>query len=482
MINLAYDFLYYMAFGQKFEFYFFVIFSTMMMLIRIFQLVSLPIIAQMYNIAFFIILSTSLNSIVFHNPTTWVGGNFFFGIDTATLKFLTIAFWFSFYFFIKTFFFEEFFEKNEFKIFSFDIALCGALYFVSATNLLEIFLGLELLAFPTYTLIGLEKTKAATEAALKYFIYSVYGSLLVILSFVVLFVVTGQTSFNDFVLFTDPYSAQLALMLFCTAFIVKLGVGPFYHWAPPVYQAVSSPVFIFISTISKVPLLAAFVYLAKSALILPNTWAMSYICFLLILGGLMSAKDLLSEDNIRRILAYTSNINFTIGLLGYFLGMFNVKVFLIYTTLYLISNLSVYIWHLVLNSNKLQKEEISKLPAFKKENSLGVFMTNAALIMNSGLPPLTIFFFKLLVVGNIIFWPTSVFNLLGFFIAIFILFASLSSYNAYFKVIKNISYRKSFEVPDLYEEPALNQIKIFQFGLMSTLTSVYFFVIALYFN
>lgn len=482
MVNLAYDFLYYMAFGQKFEFYFFVMFSTLMMVIRIFQLVSLPVIAQMYNLAFFIIFSSSLNSIVFSNPAVWVGGNFFFGVDAAILKFLTISFWFSFYFFIKTFYFEEFFEKNEFKIFSLDIALCGALYFVSSNNLLEIFLGLELLAFPTYTLIGLEKTKAATEAALKYFIYSVYGSLLVILSFIVLFIVTGQVSFNDFVLFTDPYSMQLALMLFCTAFMVKLGVGPFYHWAPPVYQAVSSPVFIFISTISKVPLLAAFVYLAKTAFLLPNSWAISYICFLLILGGLMSAKDLLSESNIRRILAYTSNINFTIGLLGYFLGMFNVKIFLIYTVLYLVSNLSVYIWHLILNSNKLQKEEISNLGGFNKENTLAVFITNTSLIINSGLPPVTIFFFKLMAIGNIVFWPTAIFNLLSFFIAIFILFASLSSYGAYFKIIKNVSYRKSFEVPDLYQEASLNQIKIFQFGLISTGLSIYFFVTALYFN
>lgn len=482
MINLALDFLYYMAFGQKFEFYFFVIFSTMMMVFRIFQLVSLPIIAQLYNLAFFVIFSTSLNSIVFSNPVAWIGGNSFFTYETAILKVLTISFWCLLYFFIKVFFFEEFFEKNEFKLFSLDIALCGALYFVSSNNLLEIFLGLELIAFPTYTLIGLEKTKAATEAALKYFIYSVYGSLLVILSFIILFMVTGQISFNEFVLVTDPFSIQAAVILFCTAFIVKLGVGPFYHWAPPVYQAVSSPIFIFISTVSKVPLLAAFVYLAKSAFLLPTSWSVSYVSVLLVLGGLIAAKDLMSETNVRRILAYTSTINFSIGLLAYFLSAFNIKVFLIYIVLYLISNLSVYVWNLTLNSNKFKKEEIFNLNSFKKENSLAIFMTNASLIMNSGLPPITIFFFKLLAIGGIIFWATPTLNVLGFFVATFILLSSLSSYNAYFKIIKNISYRKNTEIPDIYEEPTLNNLKVFHFSFFTTALSIYFFTLALYFN
>lgn len=471
-----------MAFGQKFEFYFFVMFSTFMIISRIFQLILLPFIAPLYNLAFFIIFSSSLNSIVFSNPIIPTAGSSSFFYETAILKLLTVSFWFLLYAFIQAFYFEEFFERNEFKIFSLDIALCGALFLVSSSNLLELFLGLELLAFPTYTLIGLEKTKAATEAALKYFIYSVYGSLLVVLSFIILFTATGQISFNEFMLFTDPYVTQLAIILFCTAFMVKLGVGPFYHWAPPVYQAVSSPIFVFISVVSKVPLLAVFVYLSKSSFLLPNSWASMYISFLLILGSFMAAKDLLSENNIRRILAYTSNINFTIGLLGYFMGTFSVKIFLLYTVLYLVSNLGVYVWNLTLNSNKFQKAEIIDLDSFKKENYLAVFMTNLALVMNSGLPPLTIFFFKLSAVGAIVFSATSAFNFFAFFVALFILLSSLASYNAYFKIIKSISYKKDGEISDLYEEPELENFKVFHFAFSVTAISVYFFILALYFN
>lgn len=483
MLNLAHDFIYYMAFSQKFEFYISIVCFTFTLFVRLFQIRFFSFyIAEFYNLLFFIIFCSSLNAVVFSNPAVWVAGNGFFSYEAAVLKLLTIGFWFFLYSFIRVFYFEEFFEKNEFKIFALDITLCGALYFVSASNLLEMFLGLELMAFPTYTLIGLEKTKQATEAALKYFMYSVYGSLLVILSFIILFIVTGQISFNEFVLFTDPFSMQAAVMLFCTAFMVKLGVGPFYHWAPPVYQAVSSPIFIFISSVSKVPLLAAFAYLAKTTFFLPNTWASHYVSFLLILGAFIAAKDLLSENNIRRIFAYTSNINFTIGLLGYFQGMFDIKIFLIYTILYLLSNVSVYIWHLTLNSNRMQKEEIFKLDSFKKENRFSTFMTGLSLVMNSGLPPLTIFYFKIIAVGSIISLPVAATNILGFFISIFILIASLASYSAYFKIIKSVTHRKSDEVPDLYEEPELDEILGSFFALSITLLSIYFFILALYFN
>jgi NADH-quinone oxidoreductase subunit N len=482
MINLLYDFLYYMAFGQKFEFYFFVMFSTFMMIIRIFQLVSLPIVAELYNLAFFVMVSSSLNAIIFKNFSISASSSNIFTYEVAVLKLITILFWFFLYFFIRFFYFEEFFEKSEFKLFSLDIALCGALYFVSANNLLEMFLGLELLAFPTYTLIGLEKTKAATESALKYFIYSVYGSLLLILSFIILFIATGQVSFTEFLMTTNPYLGEIAIILFCTAFMVKLGVGPFYHWAPPVYQSVSSTIFIFMSTVSKIPVLVGFIYAAQSALLTSNSWAMYYVSSLLIIGALMAAKDLLSENNLRRILAYTSTINFTIGLLGYFLSLFNIKVFLIYTSLYLVSNLAVYIWHLSLNSDRFQKEEISSINEFKKENYFSIFILNASLVMNSGLPPVTIFFFKLIAIGSISFWSTTGLNVLGLFISIFILISSLSSYNAYFKIIKSISYRKPVDTPNMHEEVETDSFKIFSFAISTTMLSIYIFFIALHFN
>jgi NADH-quinone oxidoreductase subunit N len=478
-MNVIYDIIYYMAFSQKFEFYFFVIFFLYVTIFRVFNFVSFTIIAKFYNLAFFVMLASSLNAITI-NFSNFTGGNSFFVYETAIIKFLIVGFWFLLYTFLKIFFYEEYFGKDESKLFCLDIALCGALYLVSANNLLEIFLGLELLAFPTYTIIGLEKTKAATEAALKYFIYSVYGSLLLVLSFIVLFMTSGQVSFNDFMLITNPFSSELAIILFTTAFMVKLGVGPFYHWAPPVYQAVSSSTFVFISVISKVPLLVAFIYLSKNSFLLANSWSFYYIVTLLLIGSFMSAKDLLSETNIRRILAYTSNINFTIGLLGYFINMFNTKLFLIYIILYLISNFSLYIWHLTLNSNRFKKQEISNISMFKKENPLATFMLNLSLIINSGLPPITIFFFKLLVIGGIGFSSTQNISNFGIFLSFFILLCSLSSYNAYFKIIKNVSYQAQNEIPDLKEEK-LDDFNLYSFAFLTTTFSVYIFFVTIYF-
>lgn len=480
MFNLLYDILYAMAFGPRFEFHFLVIVSLALFILRSGFLI-FNIAAAWYNLTFAIIFASTLNTIFFSAPEDWTMGNGFGSYEAALLKAVIIAFWFMLYQFIMRFYPGEYFRRSEYKLFSLDMALAGALYFVDANNLMEMFIGLELMAFPTYTLIALEKTKQATEAALKYFVYSVLGALLFVLSSVVLFVYTGQFSFNEFMLFTHPFSMEFAVMLFSTAIMVKLGVGPFYHWTPQVYQTVSQTTFIFVSTVSKVPLLAAFIYLAKTSYFLPGSWTAYYVSFLLILGSFMAARDLLFENNFRRIMAYTSTINFSIGLLGYFMGTFNVKIFVIYTLLYLVSNLSVYIWQVSLNSDKMQKEEIFTLTVLRNEPAFSVFMTNVSLVMNSGLPPVTIFFFKLLAVGAIISTPVAIFDVFGFFVVFFILLISMSSYMAYFRIIKNINYREPEKLPDLYENPE-NNMAIQQFAVWSTILSIYIFVLALFFN
>jgi NADH-quinone oxidoreductase subunit N len=479
-MNLIYDFIYYMVLNQKFEFYIFVMFSTIVIIFRTFNLIAPSITAQLYNLIYLVLGLNAFNSILApHFNQNWIGSSFY-NYEIGLIKFLVIVFWFILYYFIKTYFFDEYIEKNEFKMFSIDISFCGAIYIVTSNNMLEVFLGLEILAFPTYTLIGLEKNKESTEASLKYFIYSVYGSLLVILSFIVLFIASGQTSFNEFALYTDPFKAQLSAMLFATAFFIKLGVGPFYHWAPPVYQAVSAPVFIFISTVSKVPLLVAFIYLGQTSFLLPNTWSFFYLFVLLSIGSFMAARDLIGEKNIRRVMAYTSNINFTIGLLGLFFGLFNVKLFLSYAVLYLLSNLGVYIWHFCLNTDKNIRNEITIISQFKKEDKVSLFMLNLSLIINSGLPPLTLFIFKLLIIGSIGFWAAQTVNLLGLFVSVFILFCSLSSYAAYFNIMKNINYRKQNETPDMFE-PAATTTKGYHFANFITVVSIYLFTCMLYF-
>ena len=483
-VSLIEDFIFFIFFVKKSEFYFFVIFSTFMFLLRTFTTVKFfsSFIANSYCFAYITILSGALAKIYFFDSpliNSIFSYDYFFQFELAIIKSLIIFFWTILVFFLITFYYKEYFEKNEFTLFSIDLSLCGALYLVDSSNFVEIFLALELIAFPTYTLLSLGKTKESTQAALWYFIYSVLASLALILGFNMLFIYSGQSFFLKNILYSDYTKVEMSGFLFFVAFMLKLGIGPFYVWAPPVYQAASPAAFIFISTVSKVPLLVVFAYLSKTSFFVPGSWSFFCIIFLLVLGVFMSARDLISEKNIRRIMAYTSNINFTVGILGFLFGFFNINSFIIYIGFYLLSNLSVYIWHLVLNSDFFAKKEITKIEWFLNEDNFSKFMVNTSLIINSGLPPITFFFYKIIMIGNISFLnPNISFNLLGLFVSIFILFSSLSSYFAYFNMLKSLNYKKDAITNEIWQNK--KNIYPYVFADFLTLSTICFFFKLLY--
>jgi hypothetical protein len=116
---------------------------------------------------------------------------------------------------------------------------------------------------------------------------------------------------------------------------------------------------------------------------------------------------------------------------------------------------------------------------FNKEDKRALFMLNLSLIINSGLPPITLFVFKLLMVGNISFWAGQNLSILGLFISIFILFCSLSSYGAYFNILKNVNYKTKSETPDLFEFK--RNETVYSFGTFIVVVTIYIFFCAIFF-
>lgn len=471
MVNLIYDFFLFIFFVKKSEFYFFIFFSFCLTLFRSFSYNFSSFFAIWYTFAYSTILAGATAKIYFSSFSS--ANASLFTYDINVIKIIIILAWFILFFFLFTFYYDEFFEKNEFKLFSIDLALCGALLLADSSNLLEVFLALELIAFPTYTLISLEKTKESTEAALKYFIYSVYASLILIIGFVFLFSYSGQISFSEIILRADFTIIEASIFCFLIAVIVKLGIGPFFHWAPPVYQAVSAPIFVFISTISKVPLTLMFIYVAQSAFFGVGNWSFVSVIFLLIGGVFISARDLLLEKNIRRIIAYTTNINFSIGVIGFLNSFFDSKTFVIYVLFYLLSGLVIYVWHLINNSDEFSKNEISNVENFNSEDGFARFMISLATIINSGLPPITIFLFKISVIGGIAGVATLIHLEANMFLLFFVLVASLASYFAYFTILKGLNYRETFRIPKVWTNK--KPLDLYIFANFITVMSVFIF-------
>lgn len=461
---------------KNFEFFIVLFFSTIVFLLRAFNMLNGFNVANFYNLLFIsLFVHNSYITRIHIIPNDWLGMVNFFN-ELYVLKTIIILFWALFVNYLNSFYKNEYFEKGEEKILAIDIALCGSIFMVSSTNMLELFLALELIAFPTYILIAMDKTKASTEAAIKYFVFSVLGTLFLIVGFVTLYVCSGQVSPNQIALFANSAKIEITFAFWCVAFFIKIGVGPFFQWVPAVYQGVSGSTFVFISVITKIPLLFPFTYLAKSIILFSNTKSFYIITFLLFAGIFIAARNVLEEQNIRRVFAYTSNINLGTATLGLMFGGFNPKVFLSFTLLYIISTFSTYVWHQILNSDKFIKNEIVNIENFKKENQFALSILSVITLLNSGLPPITLFFMKMQIIGEIATLNAIIFGSLTFFLSLLVLGFNTCSYYAYFKILTSLNYEPKGKVPNIYVEENFEKTKvIYNYALgLSVLTLIVF--------
>jgi NADH-quinone oxidoreductase subunit N len=467
--------------GIQFEFILSIIFTIFIFLIRSLKLFNKFQFEYFYYTFFFILVSYYVSNL---SNFTYSINNYISPIillEINIIKVTIVTFWSIFIVYLSKFYNHEYFKKGEEKILCIDLALCGSIFFSNSVDILDIFIGLELIAFPTYALIALDKTNISSEATLKYFINSAYASLLFVVSFVVLYTASGQSSLNTFAFYADTIKIQLSMMLIFTAFFIKIGVGPFFHWVPPVYQATSGPTFIFISTVTKVPFLIPFIHLSKLYFLSPSSWVFFYIGGLIISGILLASRNLLSDNNFRRIIAYTSTINFCIAIMAVTFNLINTKLFISFVLVYLISNFSTYLWHYLANTNKVGIEESNQISNFKKNDKFANVILTVIIIFNSGLPPATLFIFKMLTIGSIAFFSPYEYTFFNIFISASAMFASISSYYAYFKILKSVNYQSDKDVPLPYKDTNELNYQKYNFTIYLSLLSVIVFYFGIFF-
>ena len=140
-------------------------------------------------------------------------------------------------------------------------ATLGMLVMISASHLLILYLGLELLSLSLYAMVALRRdSDTATEAAMKYFVLGALASGMLLYGMSMVYGATGSLAIADIASRVAEGKALGAILVFGLVFIVagigfKLGAVPFHMWVPDVYQGAPTPVTVFIGS---APELAAF--------------------------------------------------------------------------------------------------------------------------------------------------------------------------------------------------------------------------------
>lgn len=190
-------------------------------------------------------------------------------------------------------------------------AALGMLLLSGALHWVIFFLGLELLSISLYVLIGIQKNEtSSTEAALKYLIMGAVASGFLTLGIALVYGATGKMniaqSLGGQVQSMSGGGLFLGLGLILVGVGFKLSLVPFHLWTPDVYQGAPLPVTAFLSTGSKVAMMAALLRISLSASevawvnIMPILWV--FAALTMVVGNVTA----LTQNYLKRLLAYSS--------------------------------------------------------------------------------------------------------------------------------------------------------------------------------
>ncbi len=194
------------------------------------------------------------------------------------------------------------------------LAGAGMCLLAGARELITIFMALELLSISLYVLCGFYRHDVrSNEAAVKYFILGSFGTGFLLFGMSYLYGTTGTTHLAGIAreLAVDPALAHskallLGLLLTLAGFAFKISAVPFHQWTPDVYEGAPTPVTAFMSTATKAAALAALVrLLVEGFLPLAFAWETLFAA-LAVLTMTVGNLGALMQDNVKRMLAYSS--------------------------------------------------------------------------------------------------------------------------------------------------------------------------------
>ena len=221
--------------------------------------------------------------------------------------------------------------KAEYFIFLLS-TLLGMFLLSSATDIVMLYLSLELVSIPSYMLAGYLKGKErSTEAAMKYVVYGATASGVMIYGFSLLFGLTGSTQIAEIgrTLATGKAALPtlLAAVMVAVGFGYKIAAVPFHMWSPDVYEGAPTPATAFFSVGPKAAGFAVLVRFYYTVFAGPDaaegTWRItSTMDWPLLFAGLsavtMTVGNLVAvkQNNVKRLLAYSSIAHLGFCLLG----------------------------------------------------------------------------------------------------------------------------------------------------------------------
>jgi NADH-quinone oxidoreductase subunit N len=311
--------------------------------------------------------------------------------------------------------------------------LCGVGIVTSYTNLLMLFIGIEILSIPLYILTGSDKKNLkGNEAALKYFLMGSFFTGIMLMGIAMLYGAGGTFMVENTIKNGSvSYLSALGMIFIFIALSFKVSAAPFHFWTPDVYDGAPAVFTSFMATVVKVAGFAAFVKLIEGRLGSIGSQTDRLIAVVIILTLAFGNLTAVFQQSVKRMLAYSS-----IAQAGFMLfALFAVndaakEGLLLYAAAYSLATIGIFA---VLA--KMDDMTLDGFNGLSKSQPLVAALLTIFLLSLAGIPLTAGFFAKFYMLSAVV--QTG--KYLGLAI-IGVLFAAVSAYY-YFKVIQSMYFR-----------------------------------------
>ena len=191
-------------------------------------------------------------------------------------------------------------------------ATAGAMWMASGTDMMTIFLGLEVMSICLYVLAGFFRSQVrSNEAGLKYFLLGAFSTGFLLYGMALIYGVTGSTKLTEIGIYLNAHGSLLdnpmtlaGIVLLSIGFLFKIAAAPFHMWTPDVYEGAPTPVTAFMSAGPKAAAFAAFLRIMEYCFfsLKPEWTAMLWILAVLtmIVGNVIAIRQTNAETTAQR--------------------------------------------------------------------------------------------------------------------------------------------------------------------------------------
>ena len=272
-------------------------------------------------------------------------------------------------------------------------AASGMTLIAAASDLIVVFLALEILSLSLYVLTGFSSRLGSVEGAMKYFLLGAFSSAFFLFGIAMAYGATGSTRLSAVsrALAGQTGSQALALAavgLLAVGFAFKVSAVPFHMWTPDVYQGAPTAITAFMSAGTKVAAFAAFMRVFNVAFQpltldwMPLVWGLAVLS--VVVGSVLA----IAQTDIKRLLAYSSVAHAGFILIGLSApGQLGMSAALFYLVSYAVMVLGAFGVVMLVSARGEDRTTIASYAGLAKRSPLLAGLMALFLFSLAGIPP-----------------------------------------------------------------------------------------------